>query len=287
VSEGLDWPLLAARFATLVLGIGLFGQACFDLYAPASVRRAGPVALKAAAPLAATLAALAWSVALCRELTQASGAPAASDLLRLWRDTGFGRGLAAAMLFGLAQAGLALAPQRPQRLKAVLAGGVLVSLAFIGHPAAGTGGAPGAVRIAVFAAHLLGAGVWLGGLLPLALALPRAGDDTAPLLREFGRIALATVALLVTTGMIIAAAVLALAAGPPSMTYVKTLLTKLALVAAMLGVASVNRWRLTPLATRDPAAARRALTWTVAAEQVLALAVIAAVTLLGQISPSM
>ena len=71
------------------------------------------------------------------------------------------------------------------------------------------------------------------------------------------------------------------------MTYVKTLLVKLGLVAAMLAIASLNRWRLTPLAERDPAAARRAFAWTVAAEQVLALAVIAAVTLLGQLSPSM
>jgi copper transport protein len=143
------------------------------------------------------------------------------------------------------------------------------------------------MRIAVMAAHLLGAGVWLGGLLPLAIALPRAGADTLPLLREFSRVALATVALLAVTGMVTAVAVLTLAGGAPGMAYVQTLGVKLALVAGMLGLASLNRWRLTPLAARDPAAARRALAWTIAGEQILALAVVAAVTLLGQLDPSM
>jgi copper transport protein len=197
-----------------------------------------------------------------------------------------GRALAVAALFALALAGLALAPRRPAQLRAALAGGLLASLAFVGHAAA-VSGPPGVMRIAVMAAHLLGAGVWLGGLLPLAIALPRAGADTLPLLREFSRIALATVALLAVTGMATAVAVLTLAGGTPGMTYVKTLGVKLALVAGMLGLASLNRWRLTPLAERDPAAARRALAWTIAGEQILALAVIAAVTLLGQLDPSM
>jgi putative copper resistance protein D len=136
------------------------------------------------------------------------------------------------------------------------------------------------------AAHLLAAGVWLGGLLPLALALPRAGSDAVPLLRAFGRNAMAAVALLVTSGMITAFAVVALARGAPGKTYLETFGVKLALVAGMLTLASLNRWRLTPLAERNPIAARRAFAWTVAGEQVLALAIIAAVTLLGQTAPS-
>jgi putative copper resistance protein D len=286
VSEAVDWPVLAARFCLLVLAVGLFGQACFDLYAPASVRRAAPAAVRVGAPLAATLAAAAWILALGRELTDAPGLPAPATLVGLCAGTGFGRALAAAALLGLGLTGLALAPRPPARLAAILSGALLISLAFVGHAAA-VGGVPGAMRIAVMAAHLLGAGVWLGGLLPLALALPRAGPDTLALLRTFGRIALAAVALLVTSGMIVAVAVLSLAAGPPGMTYVKTLALKLALVAGMLAVASLNRWRLTPLAERDPAAARRAFAWTLASEQLLALAVIAVAAQLGQFDPSM
>jgi putative copper resistance protein D len=286
VSEALDGPLFAARFCLLVLGVGLFGWAVFELYAPASVRREPPAALRLAAPLAATAAALAWIAALGREITDAPGVPSPAVLARLCVETGFGRALALAALLGLAQAGLALAPRRPAALRAGLSGAMLASLAFVGHAAA-VSGVAGAMRIAIMAVHLLGAGVWLGGLLPLALALPRAGPDTLPLLREFGRIALATVAVLVTTGMATAVAVLTLARGAPGMTYVKTLGLKLALVAGMLAFASLNRWRLTPLAERDPAAARRALAWTVGAEQVLALAVMAAASLLGQLDPSM
>jgi putative copper export protein len=266
----VDWPLFAARFCLLAAGVGLFGQACFDLYAPASVRRPAPAAARIVPPLAASAAALAWIVILGR-------APAA---------TGAGLALAIAGLLGLALAALALVPRRPARLRAGLSGGLLASLAFTGHAAGGPGGVPGAARIGMMAAHLLCAGVWLGGLLPLALALPRAGADTTPLLRAFGRNALAAVALLVTSGMIVAFAIVAAAGGALSKTYLGTFGLKLALVAAMLALASLNRWRLTPLAERDPAAARRAFAWTVAAEQVLALAVIAAVTLLGQTDPS-
>jgi len=274
--EALDWPLLAARFCSLALGIGLFGQACFNLYAPASLRRGGPLLARVVPPVAAAAAALAWNAAL--------GAKAGAPGLGL--ATREGQALAVAALVALAQAALALSPRRPAKPRAWLAGGFLVSLAFVGHAAMGAGG-PGMVRIAVMAAHLLGAGVWLGGILPLLLALPRAGDDLVPLLREFGRYALAAVALLVTSGMVVAVAVISLAQGPPGMTYVKALGAKLALVAIMLAIASLNRWRLAPLAARDPRAARRAFAWTVAAEQALALAVIAAATLLGQISPSL
>jgi putative copper resistance protein D len=62
---------------------------------------------------------------------------------------------------------------------------------------------------------------------------------------------------------------------------------KLLLVAALLAVAAVNRWLLTPLAARD---ADRAIRWvraSIAAEQALGAAVIAAVAVLGQLDPAM
>jgi copper transport protein len=183
-------------------------------------------------------------------------------------------------------AGLALAPRRPARVRAALSGALLVALAFVGHAAGGPGGPSGLARIGVMALHLLSAGVWLGGLLPLALALPRAGADTVPLLREFGRVSLAAVTVLATSGMIVAMVIFTLARGVAGATYLTTFGVKLALVAGLLALASLNRWWLTPLAERDPVGARRAFAWTVAVEQVLALAVIATVTLLGQIDPS-
>jgi len=287
MSEALDWPLLASRFCLLALGIGLFGQACFDLYAPASVRRPTPAALRVVPPLAATLAALAWIAALGRQITGAAGLPSLATVVTLCTQTGFGRALAVAALIGGALAGLALSPRRPARFRAWLSGGLLVSLACVGHAAGGPGGLPGVARVGVMATHLLGAGVWLGGLLPLALALPRAGPDTVPLLRAFGRIAIWAVALLVTSGMIVAVTVVILAGGSLGRRYLETFGVKLTLVAAMLALASLNRWRLTPLAEHDLAAARGAFAWTVVVEQLLALTLIATVTLLGQLDPSM
>ncbi|HKR90008.1 MAG TPA: CopD family protein [Phenylobacterium sp.] len=287
MNNTLDWPLLVARFTLLAVGIGLFGQACFDLYAPASLRRPGRAAARVLSPLAATLAALAWLAALGREIAGAEGFPSLTVLAQLCSQTGFGQALAVAALFGLALTGLALSPRRPARVRAALSAGLLASLAFVGHAAGGPGGFPAVARIGVMAIHLLAAGVWLGGFLPLILTLPQAGSDTLPLLRGFGRVSLAAVALLVTSGMITAFAVMALAGGAPGVSYLATFGLKLALVAALLALASLNRWRLTPLAARDPVAARRAFAWTVAGEQVLALGLIAVVTLLGQIDPSM
>jgi putative copper export protein len=287
VSEALDWPLLAARFVLLTLGVGMFGRACFDLYAPASVRREAPAAIRVLAPLAATVAGLVWIAALGGEVSGEPGLASPAVIATLCTQTLFGQALGAAVLFALASAGLALAPRRPARVRAALAGALLVSLAFVGHVAGGPGGPSALARIGVMALHLLAAGVWLGGLLPLALALPGAGPDTVPLLREFGRVALAAVAVLATSGMIVAMVVFTLARGAAGGTYLSTFGVKLGLVVGMLALASLNRWRLTPLAERDPAAGRRAFAWSVAAEQALALAILATVTLLGQTDPAM
>jgi putative copper export protein len=287
MTEPIAWPLLAARFCLLLLSVGLFGEACFDLYAPAAVRRPAPTIWRTVAPLAAAVAAFAWIAVVASESAGAETFPSLVAIVQLCILTGMGRALAVAALLALVLAGLALPANRRARVRAALAGGLLVTLACVSHAGGRPGGFSAVARIAVMAAHLLAVGVWLGGLLPLARALPKAGGETARLLREFGRIALAAVALAVTTGMITAAAVLTLAGGAPGRTYLKIFGLKLALVAAMLALASFNRWRLTPLAERDPGGAVRAFTWTLVGEQVFAFAVIGAASLLGQSNPSL
>lgn len=287
MSEGLDWPVVLARFVLVTLGVGLFGQACFPLYAPFAERPRAPWALRLAAPLAAAAAGAAWILALAREAAGDPGLPDPEDVFALCAETGFGGALAVAVLLALALAALASRRERPApKLAATLSGALLTSLAFVGHAAAARG-TPGAVRIAVMAAHLLFAGIWLGGLAPLARALPHAGADTERLLRAFGKTAMAAVAALFTTGMIAAAAILATAGRPPGRMYITTFAVKLALALGLLAVASVNRWGLTPLSARKPQAAARAMLVTLGLEQLLALALLATVARLTQLDPGM
>jgi putative copper export protein len=136
------------------------------------------------------------------------------------------------------------------------------------------------------ALHLLFAGAWLGGLLPLFISLRTPGAETERLLRAFGRMAIGCVAALATTGLVIAAVVVSLAGGPPGPPYLMTFGVKLALVLALGAVASINRWGLTPLAAGNPVAARRLLWWTLAVEQFLALALLVTVAQLGLLDPA-
>jgi putative copper resistance protein D len=278
---------MAARFILVTSGVGMFGWASFALYASWAPRPRAPAALRALAPLAAVAAGLVWIVALAREAAGAPGLPDLSVVLSLCLETGFGRALAVAVALSLLLAVFALSPRRPpMRAVAYASGGLLTSLAFVGH-AAGVGGVAGALRIGVMAAHLLLAGVWLGGLLPLALALRKTGAETERLLRQFGNVALTAVAGLVTSGMIAAAVILGMAARPPGPVYLTAFGIKLGLAAALLGAAAVNRWAITPLAARSPAAALRGLRWSLGAEQLLALALLAAVARLAQLDPGL
>jgi putative copper resistance protein D len=273
-------PLLLARFGLLTLGAGLFGSACFAVYAPWAARGAGPTSLRITAPATAAIAGLVWLLSLWGQTAGGAG----PSLVQFCLTTPSGLGLSAAVLICLVLVGLALFPPLPAKLRAYLTGALLLSLAFVGHASA-VGGIAGGVRVAVMALHLLFAGAWLGGLLPLVIALRAPGAETERTLRAFGKMAIGAVAALATTGLIIAAAVVSLAGGPPGKTYLVTFGVKLALVLGLGAVASLNRWGLTPLAARNPVTARRALWWTLALEQILALALLLTVAQLGLIDP--
>jgi len=274
-------PLLLARFCLLTLGAGLFGSACLAVYAPWAARGRGPTSLRLTAPATAAMAGLVWLLSLWAQTTTGGRGP---SLAQFSLTTPSGLGLCVAILLCLLLAALAFAPPLPAKVRAYITGALLVSLACVGHASA-VGGIAGAVRIAVMAIHLLFAGAWLGGLLPLIAALRAPGAETERTLRAFGQMAIGAVAALATTGLIIAAAVVSLAGGPPGKTYLITFGVKLALVLGLGVVASINRWGLTPLAAHDPVKARRMLWWTLAVEQSLALALLATVAQLGLLDP--
>ena len=123
----------------------------------------------------------------------------------------------------------------------------LVPLAAAGHAAAVE---PGTARAIVLdGLHLLGAGFWVGGLLPLAQLLSasstEAGADARPYavlaVRRFSRAAFLMVAVLAVTGTALAIFHVGSVAGLVGTSYGRLLLSKLALLLLALVFAALNR----------------------------------------------
>jgi putative copper export protein/mono/diheme cytochrome c family protein len=176
----------------------------------------------------------------------------------LWR-THFGHAtLARLILTVLALAGLPMisAARTPQRRIACLAAVALLAaadfaaLGWAGHAVA----TPGAAHLVADTAHLLAAGLWLGGLVVLAILFATRGGKpdmawiaiVGAATRRFSRLGIACVALLLASGIVeswfLVGTVPALVGTP----YGHLLLVKLALFATMIALAAVNRIQLTP-----------------------------------------
>jgi putative copper resistance protein D len=178
---------------------------------------------------------------------------------------------------------------------ALLGALALALLALSGHSAAVEPGA--ALAIAVDVVHLAAAGIWVGGLLPLALLLwlagRAAGADARPYAvltaRRFSRTALVMVLVLALSGAWNAWTHVASVAGLLGTPHGRQLFVKVVAFAAMLALALANR-RLLPALAGDGVTvgrpAMRRLSRGVAAEASLALLVLAAVTLMSVTPPA-
>ena len=135
----------------------------------------------------------------------------------------------------------------------VLSAMVLMALAASGHASAAEGTTL-FIQLAMDGLHLLAAGVWLGGLIPLALffSWAKAAREPSTLLIaqqatvRFSRLGLVSVAVLLVTGLFNA---WVLIGGIPPLVgtnYGHLLLAKLAILIPLMGLASRNRWRLKP-----------------------------------------
>jgi putative copper resistance protein D len=155
----------------------------------------------------------------------------------------------------------------------------------------------GAVRIAHElnqTGHLLAAGLWLGGLVPLAWVLRQTRRSRgaceislAPLaLRNFSHIGYAAVALVALTGAINTLLLVGSFGAMLGTPYGRLLAFKILLFLAMVVVAMINRFRLAPGIVGHPSTLQ-ALGRTVALEQCLGLAVLAIVSILGTWPPTL
>lgn len=174
-----------------------------------------------------------------------------------------------------------------------LGGACLGTLAWAGHAGA-TPGEAGALHLAADLLHLLAAGAWIGGLLPLAMLFAAALADPAWLAaartatRRFSVLGIASIGALLATGIVnswfLVGSIPALFGTP----YGQLLLLKIALFALMVTVAAINRQRLTPrlLAMAAPIPALRALRRNALVETALGLAILLVVGALGTLPPA-
>ena len=185
-------------------------------------------------------------------------------------------------------------------VQVALAAAALATLAWTGHGAAGEA-TKGLVQLVADIVHLLAAGAWIGALVALGLMVARhASQPTSAdfismhrALDGFSKAGAIFVALLIITGsvntwILVGPAGIGLVGSDQ---YVQLLALKLALFAAMLGLAATNRFRLTPALSRDlddgfvPLQTLEALRRSIAIEAGLSAIVLAIVAWLGTLVP--
>lgn len=280
-----------ALYADLML---LFGLPLFALYTPE-----GRESAKVRRPVLAGLALLGLvlsSLAIAAMTASMAGVPIIEvdrgSIATMISDTPMGMAWSVRM-GALALLAISLGTSQRPAIFSSLAAIALGSLAWTGHGAAGEGNS-GMLQLIGDLVHLLAAGAWIGALAGLGLML---FGRTEPAIahRALDRFsAIGTVIVIAVVGSGIANGVYLIGwsnLGQLPMTlYGQLLLAKLLLFAAMLGLAAINRFRLTPSLGRttegDPRNAIRALRRSLALESGAAIAILGLIAWLGTLEPN-
>jgi putative copper export protein/mono/diheme cytochrome c family protein len=180
-----------------------------------------------------------------------------------------------------------LRPRRGAAVVAVVVAAIALSVQpMLGHAGA-IGGNVGATLIGSEVIHLLAAGAWLGGLLPLFITigtLPHEAAATA--CRSFTPVGLSAVVVLGGTAILQVTELMGGVAGLFGTGYGQVALIKLALFIVLLALAALNRLALTErLAGPTPDAARRRMRASIATEAVLGAAVVVTAGFLATHAP--
>ncbi len=158
-------------------------------------------------------------------------------------------------------------------LSAIALAGVGLSLAMTGH--ASTAPPEVLTRPAMFL-HGLGVAYWVGALVPLAVLLSRPTEAALAIVNRFSVVAIPVVGALALTGLALAVIQVEKPSALVETRYGILLSIKLVLVLALLALAALNRFRLTPAFAKDLGAAG-ALRRSILIEGVLALSILAVV----------
>lgn len=163
--------------------------------------------------------------------------------------------LGLAILLALAFAvPMSVAPRLRQRfVPPLLAAGLLVSPAWTGHAGAAPGLA-GQFHLVADVLHLLAVGAWVGALPALAMLLagarcreePNRAGVTATAVHRFSSFGMVSVVALLASGTVNIWYEVGSIDNLTETAYGRLVLLKLGLFAAMIGIAAVNRFHLTP-----------------------------------------
>ena len=179
-----------------------------------------------------------------------------------------------------------------------LASAYLGSLAFTGHGQEGLG-SERSIHLAADFLHLIAAGLWLGGLVPLALLLAclrRFREESwvtaaCSVTGRFSNLGLLAVGILLMSGILNASLLVGGIENLIDTRYGRWLLLKVALFAAMVGLAAINRQYLLPRLCGDVGTDHAA--WTVQrlvrsalVEIALGLGIIIIVGMIGIMAPA-
>jgi copper resistance protein D len=268
--SGWDAAAVGAKAITYAATLGAAGAIFFLAYCGSLLQEPQRSRIRR---LIGTLV-LASAVASCARILL-TAATMSGDLAGMFDMTftrmilGAGEGIATGIrLAGLALAALALrSSPRFQRLALVGAAPASMSFAGIGHVHALW---PSIAPSVFLCLHLLCAAFWLGALAPLWItAQDRNESQIAAVALRFGQWALGVVTLLLGAGAILLWTLIGHAAPFWSSDYGRMMAIKLLLVAALLGIAAMNKLYLTARLLRGHARAFVQFRRAVQAEMVL------------------
>lgn len=301
-----DWPLITVRFAVYLALAVLFGLSAFSLYGLRAGERGEAFKQRRWLVASATVGLLFSAVWLLLMVAAMAGTPlwpvdreAADALLA-------GSAVGAAWTLRMIALAIATFAAISSGRSAIWLGTVVLSaaialgtLAWTGHGAMDDT-AIGWVHLAADILHLIASGAWVGALLGLILLVARPAPriDAAHLrlthraLHGFGAVGTAVVGTIVITGLINGWTLVGIGniVTLGATLYGQLLLAKLALFVAMLGLASLNRFRLTPafelsISLNDEGRALRVLRVSLAVETACIVVILALVAWLGTLEP--
>ena len=224
----------------------------------------------------ALISGAAWLVLTAAAMSDLPAAQVFSDgvLWTVLSQTTFGRDWLVRFVVACALAATLPALLSPRNHKSpwlevaavILAAAFAGALAWSGHAAGGLGG-EAVIHPAADVLHLVAAAAWVGALLPLIVLFAAAGADDASLTMartatmRFSILGIVSVGTLLATGIVNTYYLAGSVAALLHTDYGRLLLIKIALFLAMVAIAAVNRFRLTPrlLQQASIAASRDAL----------------------------
>jgi putative copper resistance protein D len=306
----IDLGLVVSRFLHYAAVTTFAGVSFFPLYAyaatePKELFRWRQAVLLSAA-VAALLSGLLWFVFSVANMTGTLAGVADKEALwTILNETTFGgvwmtRMLLAVIIVGVTAVFWA-ATTGQDLITSFLAAVLLASSAGTGHSQIEEGWMS-VVHVGSDAAHLLAAGAWLGGLVPLGFILlgyTMTDREASPIvdvdgiLLRFSSMGHVAVATLIGSGLINSWFLVGSVSSLLNTLYGQILLAKLALFAAMLALAAANRFWLVPSmiearrgGSGEPSVWRDKLRYHVLGEQFLGLMILVAVGVLGTMRPA-